>query len=263
MSIADQPVASSVIETIVAKNLKVDSRVQRALVPSRVRKLAAVLDLDAIGVLTVSRRGTGENFVIDGQHRLAALAEHGLIDWECNCHVYSGLTLAREAALFRTLNNASRPGPFDDFTKGVVAGDEECVAINDIVTKAGLEVSDQASEGTVRAVVSLRSIYRAAGPTGLADTLKVVTQAWGRRIDAFDGAVLLGVGTVVGRYAGDIDLAVLARKLAKRSGGALALLGDARGMRRFQQSSVARCVAELIVLTYNKGRREDGQLPPL
>lgn len=260
MSIAERT-AETTVERIAAKDLKVDSRVQRAIVPSRVRKIVSALDLDAIGILTVSRRNTGEDFVIDGQHRLAALAKEGLIEWECECHVYHGLTLAREAALFRTLNNSSKPTPFDDFTKGVIAGDVECIVINAEVEAAGLAVSDQPGPGNIRAVGSLRSIYRVGGGKVLADTLATVVAAWGKRPEVFDGHVLLGVGTVINRYADEADLAVLARKLAKRPGGAPALIGDARGMRRFKQSSVARCIAELVVDTYNNRRQQ--QLPPL
>lgn len=261
MSIADIT-ASTTVECIAAKDIKVDPRVQRALVLSRVRKIAADLDLDGIGVLTVSLRDTGEYYVIDGQHRLAALAVCGVDDYECYCHVYTGLTLAREAALFRTLNAASKPTPFDQFTKGVVAGDEECCAINNTVTALNLLVTDQNADGCIRAVVALQGIYRGGGSQGLHDTLSTLITAWGTSHDAFEGGVLAGVGVVVNRYAGDVDLAILGRKLAKYPGGALGLLGDARGLRKFRKASIANCVAENVVGHYNKGRRE-GQLGPL
>lgn len=159
------------------------------------------------------------------------------------------------------LNNTRRALPYDDFTKGVLAGDEDCVAINQIVEAAGLSVADQARDGTVRAITALRRIYEQHGPEVLATTLSVCTTAWGRTADACDGQVISGVGLVLGRYTEAIDVSVLIHKLAKRPGGPPALIGDARGLKKIEGGAVARCIARLIVTTYNRGRRT--QLPPL
>lgn len=241
-----------------------DERVQRSLIPARVRKLQQTLNLDGIGVITASSRKDKQLVLLDGQHRVQALIDNGMGDWHVECHVYHGLSLADEAAIFRLLNNTRRAQPYDDFTKGVLSGDSECVAIDRIVVDAGLRVSDQKRDGAVCAVVALRRIFNGSGepqPTVLADTLAVATTAWGHTTDACDGNVLVGIGMVLERYTEQVDQSVLVHKLAKRPGGAPALIGDARGLRKLEGGSTARSVARLIVTTYNRGKRS--QLPPL
>jgi hypothetical protein len=65
-----------------AKLLLVDDRYQRDLVRARVDHLADAMDLDGLGVFHVSRRTDGRYFIIDAQHRHAALAKLDLLDWE-------------------------------------------------------------------------------------------------------------------------------------------------------------------------------------
>jgi len=241
-----------------------DERVQRSIIPARVRKLQQSMNLDGIGVITVSKRSDGTLVILDGQHRVQALIDNGMGEWRVECHVHHGLSLPQEAALFRTLNDTRRALPYDDFVKGVLAGDEECVAINDIVEGAGLKVADQVGDGRVRAVTALRRIYgsgESVAPETLRDTLDVAIAAWGRTADALDGQILTGIGLVLGRYTEEVDLPVLIRKLAKRPGGPPALLGDARGLKKLEGGSIARSIARLIVITYNRGKRV--QLPPL
>ena len=48
---------------------------------------------------------------------------------------------------------------------------------------------------------------------------------------------------------------MMIKKLAKYPGGASALLGDAKGIHERRHISVARCVAEQVIETYNSGRR--------
>jgi hypothetical protein len=238
-----------------------DERVQRSLIPTRVRRLQQEMNLDGIGVITVNRRIDGALVILDGQHRVQALIDNGMGEWKVECLVHLGLSLAEEAAIFRLLNNTRRALPYDDFTKGVLAGDEDCVAINEIVEAAGLSVADQKRDGTVCAVTALRRIYALGGGVVLATTLDVATTAWGRTADAADGQILTGIGTVIARYGDAIETSVLVRKLAKRPGGVPALIGDARGLSKLEGGAVARGVARLIVLSYNRGKRS--QLPAL
>lgn len=246
-----------------ADSLIRDDRVQRSLIPARVRRLRDNLDLDGIGVITICQRADGTRVILDGQHRVQAMIDSGHGDRLIECHVHHHLGLEDEAALFRMLNDTRRTTAFDDFTKGVTARDAECVAINDIVEGLSLYVTDQTRPGGVRAVATLRSLYRGKeGASALEDTLRVVTGAWGRNPDALDGHIIGGVGQVVGRYGDQLDLAALTRKLSKREAGPLALLGDAKGLRRLRGGTLDRSIAAIVVDTYNRGRRS-GQLAPL
>lgn len=244
-----------------AGRLRIDSRVQREITPSRVTHLMKNFDLDAVGVLTVSDRGRGQYVILDGQHRWRALMDLELGDWPVTCHVYSRLSIADEARLFRELNDTKRRSAFDDFTKGVVAGDPECVAVNAVVERVGLRVHNQHQDGTVRAVAALLRVYRSANGRGdalLEEALTVARSAWGDEPDAFDGHIIEGLGRLLAEYGDQVDKAVLAKKLSK-SGRPAEIVGRARSRREYEGGSVAANLATAVTALYNRGRRS-GQL---
>lgn len=252
------------IEDHAAASLVRDERVQRAIIDRRVRELANSLDLDGIGVVTVSKRDDGRLYILDGQHRQLALLEAGMGEWIITCRVYHGLSLPEEAAIFRVLNNTRKPNAFDDYMKGVLAGDPECVAIHKIVQRTGLRVALQSGDGLISCIAAARKIYRSSpgvGPAALGFALHVAVGAWGAHSDSVDGHIVGGLGQIYIRYAEEIDRAAMIRKLAKFPGGAPGLIGRARHLREMRPGTVSKCVAILTVDVYNRGRRE--QLPPL
>lgn len=256
------------VEQIAAGTLTThDERVQRALIPSRVKELTRTIDLDAIGVITVSARPDGQLMVLDGQHRVTALMELGMGDWEVTCHVHHGLTVQDEAGLFRLLNNTRRPSAVDDYLKGVVEGDPECAEIDEIITSAGLRVALQTGPGLISCVGAMRKIYRGkspierGGPRALEGALQTALAAWGQRPEATEGHIIAGLGQFFLRYDENIDRPALIRKLAKYKGGPSGLVGSARALYDIRGGTVGRCVAALIVDTYNRGRRS--QLDPI
>jgi len=250
--------------TIAACDIRVDPEVQRGIIPARVKALAEKLDLDALGVFTISDRGGRDYVAIDGQHRLAALERVGMGEWEVTCHVYSGLDMSQEAALFRRLNDTRKITPFDDFDKGLKEGDETCVAINEIVEGYGLTVkAGGGSDGSISCVNKMRQIYSINGvaPVGevLSRTIEDALGAWGVTYAAVDKSVLGGLALVHKTYLDEIDRPALVKKLAKYKGGASGLLGTARLLKDLRSAPLERIVAQVIVETYNRGRRS-GQL---
>lgn len=246
----------TVIEAHRADALTIDPRTQRVLRPHIVKKIRASLDLDAIGVITANRRKGGALAVLDGQHRVVALREEGLGEWEITCRIFEGLSIQEEAALFRKLNTYTRPSAVDDFLKGVVAKDGECVAINRIVEFCGFEIHPQATHhGGISAVAALRKVYRDGGGDALSKTLALAREAWGVTPEATAGQIIDGLGRVVTTFNGEVDYGVLANKLAKYPGGASGLIGKARMLNDIRRKPVAGCVAEIVVNTYNTGRR--------
>lgn len=247
------------------KNLHIDPKVQRDLIPNWVKYLTENMREGSIGTLVVSKRkmpsGKAKLVVLDGQHRLQALRDLGMDDFEVMCEVHLGLDLVAEAEKFRDLNKQRRVGPYDDYVKGVTAQDPECMAIHKVLTERGLKVGQQSSPGSVRAITAVRQVHR-SGEGNLAGTLDILTAAYGTTVDAMDGSLIQGVGVLVNRYNGELDRAALVRKLSKRPGGPLKLLGDARGAKDLFGTTVPRCVAMVARETYNRGRNV-GQLPPL
>jgi hypothetical protein len=250
------------VQTIRASRLEVDHDYQRELIAARVKAIADNLDLDALGVLIVNRRD-GRLYIIDGQHRHAALLMQDFGEWEVTCQVYENLSAEEEAAIFVEANNTRKPSAYDTFKAGRVARDSESVAIDTIVRRHGLEVSPVSRDGTVACVSKLRQIYRAQAQGLLLDrTLGVALQAFGARAVSVDGYVLGGLSIVLQAYGDELDCAGLVQKLAKTHGGAPGLVGRARTLRDIRRASVDRLVAAVVVSEYNKGKRS-GALPEL
>jgi hypothetical protein len=242
-----------------ASTLKLAAEYQRGLKASRVKKLANELDLDGLGVVTVAKRKNGDYVVIDGQHRVAALEFHGFGDWVLDCKVYEGLTIKDEAHMFRLLNKFDKPSPFDDFHAGRVQGDKECLAIDEIVQEAGLQVSGSKRDGVLTCVRTLQKVYRmngaAEGPEVLAETLEIVKAAWGSERSAMDGNVIEAVAIFLAAYGEEANTSSLVKKMAKLPGGPAGFVGRAKSMRDLKKGTIPRLGAEMLVALYNKGRR--------
>lgn len=263
--IADGPAAeaTSTLEKHRADSLCRDERVQRNLRVVRVKEITAKLDLDAIGVITVSRRPDGRLVVLDGGHRIQALLDNGLGEWEVTCKVFDGLTLKQEAGLFRRLNNTSRVTSIEDLLKGIVEGDKESVAISKIMERNGLQIALQSGPGLVSCAAAMRKVYRGQnGPAALGFAINVAVASWGAHSDSVDGHLVTGLGAVYARYAEDVDRAALIRKLAKHQGGAPGLIGQALALKAMRPSTVGTAVARIVVDIYNRGRGRRS-LPPL
>lgn len=243
------------IQQIPVRNLIIDPLVQRQPpTEARVRQLVANFDLDRMGIITVSKRKGGTLAVLDGQTRLAALADLDLEDWEATCNVYTGLTEAEEAHLFRILNNTRKPTPYDDFKVGITEGDPECLSIMVIVTRHGLKLCSNSQDGGIACISTLRQSFR-AGADSLDRALETAKAAWGLRADAMLGSIVRGLAIVHETYGDEVDRPSLIKKLAKCQGGPAGLVGNARAARYLRSAPITRLCAAAIVSVYNKGRR--------
>ncbi|ACU71939.1 hypothetical protein Caci_3030 [Catenulispora acidiphila DSM 44928] len=233
-----------------------------------VDKRVNTFDADKLGVPIVSARANGTFACLDGQNRIELCRRVGWGDQKIECRIFTGLTKAEEATLFLGHNDNRQVGSFHKFAARITAGDSDAVAINNIVTKAGWELSYFVADKRIAAVAALEAIWKASplDETGyrgatLEATLAIATEAWGHSADAANGQILRGIGGVINRHSNIIDTAGLVRKLAQHRGGAMGLLADARGLHNFAGGTVGSCVAECIVRLYNSHRRT-GALPP-
>lgn len=252
-----------VIKKVKANDTSVDITVQRDLDMRRVRQMASELRLEAIGTLCVSKRDGGDLVVIDGGHRRAALIEAGEGETPVNAEVYSGLTLADEAALFRYRNNTQKVGYLDRFRVRLIEGEEVAVAIEALAKKHGWAViADPTSNDPV--LLSVKKLEQLYGlEEDVADlTLGVVTRAWGYIYDAVDYRVLDGLFRFLKRYWKDVDVDDLVIKLGSYPGGPEALITRGQGLRESIVTSQGMAVAELITEAYNKGKKHGGKRLP-
>lgn len=232
--------------------MEVSPAAQRELKQFRVDHLVAHLDLEQIGAPTVNERD-GVFYIIDGQHRIAALIEIGWGDQQIQCFCYDGLTEAEEAEVFLKLNDTLAVSAFDKFTVGVVSGRETESDINRIVRSRGLTISRNRSTGnSVSAVGTLTRIYKRAGAGNLARTLQLIVDSYG---DAgLEAPVLDGISLLCQRYGADLEDVRVVEQLSTLRGGVNGLLNKSETIRRTTGNAKGHCVAAAAVDVINRGK---------
>lgn len=249
--------------SVFVSELNIDPSAQRKLSMPWVKERIDKFDVNQLGYIVVNHRKEDDKlYVIDGQHRVELLRAVGWADHKVHAELFEGLTQKEEASLFNARNDRRAVRKLDHFRVSVTAGDETATDINNIVSSAGLVITDQQINGSISAVDKLEKIYEGGGITSvregrqaLARTLAVIKAAWGISPAGFNGSLLHGIGLVQLRYNGLIDQPALAKKLAPIKGGAPGLLGNARALREMSGRPVHHCVASIVVDIYNKGRR--------
>jgi hypothetical protein len=249
-----------------ASELRLHPLAQRDIVPAKLKKLMAELDLDAIGVLhAVAYQIDGEEgpWIIDGQHRWRALMDHGLGEWVVDVKLHLGITdHAGASALFLKLNDRSPVSPYDKFLNEVRAEFPAAVSIYNLLGSRGLRFARNSADGQVCCPAALKKVYGMDSGKALGLALDTILAAWGKTAAAMEGAILEGIGLVYGAYHDRVERPALVNRLAKYSGGPGKLIGDAKGLKNFRKAPLPRCVAEVVIGQYNVGRRV-GRLDPL
>ena len=189
----------------VALNQIVPGPYQRQTHPTQVANIVKSFDESKLGMLTVSQRD-GKYVLVDGNHRLSVLRTLGYT--HTPCLVLSGLTCADEANFFRMQDKDKRfLKPIDFFKAGLIAGDEKCLKINEIIKANGLQISkSHNSFSEIAAVNTILEIYDDYGCRVLDDTLRVIVQTWHGLSKATQSDSLYGVAEFIDRY-GMVDFA--------------------------------------------------------
>lgn len=240
------------------EKMRVSPLAQRERNQARVDRIAANFDLEQIGTPTVNERG-GHFYLIDGQHRIAALEEIGWGDQQIQCWTYVGLSEQDEAEKFLKLNDTLAVKVMAKHLIGVQAGRLVDTDIDRIVRAQGLRVSYEHVDGAVRAVGTLRRVYERNGAAVLGRTLRIIRDAYGDPgLEAF---VIDGIGLLCGRYNGAFEDADAVQKLAKVRGGVNGLLGAAEVTRRQTGGYRNHCIAAAAVDIINRGARGKTRLP--
>lgn len=236
--------------------LSVDPDLQRGQDARRVAKIEAEFDEGALGVITVSQRGTGTLHVVDGQHRVAAARLARGEDFKMPARVFTGLSTEEEARLFRLLNNTAKPTAVDLFRIRVLEGDPVAVEIDRILGKHGWRIYLQTADGFFAATAAAERVYR-ADPEAVEHAISTVTRAWGKDRSGADGRIFEGIGMLFARYGDLLDQQDLVDRLS-RSGTPGQLIGKARGLRELIGGTLTSALAEIVVEMYNARRRTRG-----
>lgn len=136
-------------------SIEVDPTYQRELRPSTVGVVSREFSWAAFGALHVARRRTPEGerfFVFDGQNRLAGVKRREDIT-EVPCMVFDVNLLDEEADAFLRTNTNRRPvTALEKHKAKTVKKDPHALAVEELISEAGLRVSSAAVPGTVRCV---------------------------------------------------------------------------------------------------------------
>lgn len=224
---------------------------QRDVKPARVDYLVAHFDAEQIGTPVVNERG-GKFFVIDGQHRMAALREVFGDSHQVQCWTYVGLSEQEEAEKFLQINDVLSVSAMDKYQIGVEAGREIEADIDRIVRACGMVVSRQAVEGGIGAVGTLRRVYARSGPGTLGRTLRMIDSAFGSA--GLEASVIDGIGMLCGRYNGELQDELAVVKLRNTRGGVKGLLGKAAVLKERTRQPFNQCVAAAAVDIINSGK---------
>jgi hypothetical protein len=258
MTAADTPLPY--VTAIRAANLIVDHTYQRDLDEARIARMVTDFDRRLLGVLEVSDRGDGTFAILDGQHRhalvLAAVPDAASSAYVV-CQVYEGLSVADEARLFHDINIRRKPlSWWDRWRARRGAGDAAVLAIEEVLDHHQLQVNPGQGDGNVRATKALELIVADLGGVEMLDkVLVVLTSAFGRTVDAFDGSIMQAVAYVLNNYDPDeLDVTRLIARL--REIPPRQLRARAASLRELHAGTLPRLCAAVIIDRYNsQGKR--------
>lgn len=235
-------------------DLFADPAYQRDLDQRRVKSMAATFDHRLLGVLEVSARADGRYAILDGQHRhavvLLAAPGRSLV-----CQVYEGLSIEAEARLFHEINMRRKTlSWWDKWKARRAAGDELVQSIEAVLADHGCRVHTAQQDGNIRATKALETIVEEIGDLTMLDSvITVVLAAFGRSVDAFDGALMQGIAYMLANYDPDeLDVDRLVRALTDVP--PRQIRARAASLREFERGTLPRLCGAVMVDIYNRSR---------
>lgn len=256
------------VEELKVADLLVDKRVQRdELQPKKVDEIVKKFNSDALGVIHVSRRKDGGDYIIDGWHRKEVVYRVTEAAGSIVAHVYTGLTLAQEAQMFLDLNYGNQPSPLEKHKVRVQTGDKQAQRIEDAVHAYGWAIHPTPANGHVNAVQRLYQLddlsENAPGgprePSLLQLTFLVISRAWQNDRYASQSVILEGIGRLINEHGSRIDIDHLVDRLRNYKGGPRKLHQEATQLKNSLGGKVGMHVAWVITEAYNKGKPTDSR----
>jgi hypothetical protein len=176
----------------------------------------------------------------------------GLNDSTVNALVYFSLSIQEEAKIFAMLNQEhTKPNTTDIFKAGIVSGDEETIAINKILNSLGLIIGVGPGDNKVRAISTIRRVYRNAGEKVLRDTLYTIKSAYGDSSSTMRDVLISAVAIVYNRYGAKVEVPRMITTLQK-FGNPNTLIANAKSIGVNASSVTASALPFVIVNGYNQ-----------
>lgn len=225
-------------------DLIVDPAYQRDLKPQQLKRMVSHFKPSLLGTITVNVRKKGDIALIDGQHRVATLAQIGRS--RIAACVFEGLTRAQEAELFSDLQNERRNTTSVEKFNARLVFDRQAKEIRRIAEETGWEIGNTG----LRCIAELDKLYaRDKDGTILYRTLRASRRAWpaANAKEAAHGSIISGLGRFVAEQ--DPDDERLITRLGRTS--PIDVLARADDLRRGKGSGSASIyVTEVVAGIY-------------
>src|SRR5467141_162911 len=209
------------------KALAVDRRYQRDLKAAWVRELATRWDDRLLGILVVSERDGGF-WILEGQHRVAALMTRGEQERKVPCLSFSNLSLKEEADIYLGRNAARLQTQIAMYHAKLTAEDPIAMRINRIVVETYKYTIGQSGKTNIQAIGALTTLTEW---NSLAETFRILDKAWGGEDNKAEHAravILLGIGAAIRYYGKLLDHDRLAQQLKSYDGTDLIHMAKSR-----------------------------------
>ena len=174
----------------------------RQLSDTKIAKLRKRWDPKKVGTLLLSYRHEIDMFaVLDGQHRMIAAMEEGMV--ELPSRVYLDLTYEQEADLYVGFATVNPQTAYDRLVAMYEAGDQMARSIKAILDYHGLKWGATNGPATIAAASALMRCYQSYGPDILSLGLGILKEAWGlSEMRAWNNEQIVGITMFLQRYKG-------------------------------------------------------------
>lgn len=240
--------------------IQIDHRYQRPLNAAWARELANHWDDRMMGIFTVSEREDGF-YLLEGQHRQAALLSRGEGHRPVPCLAWKGLSLKEEADIYLGRNTVKLSTTLALFHAKLASGDKAAGEIHRVVTEIyGFKIG----QGGKKAISSVGALSKLQSWGVLSAAFYIANQAWGDKEDLdayFRGPVLLALGAMQKFYGKLLDQKRLALQIRPFTAGELNHMAQARVAGRSAKSGASYIVIVDIMRTLYNHRMKDRALP--
>jgi len=235
--------------------LQVDHSYQGQLQKRRVAELFQTWD-DSLGYvgIAVSQRKDGSYWILDGQHRVAALLEAGYGEYDIEVNLYRDLGLADEARLFHLLQKQRSHSLYERYNSAVLGKMHPESEIDDVLQKCGWQASNFEGKGRLCAIGCVKTVWSRYGADVLRVTLTVIGDAWKREDGSAAAQIISGVARAYANNK-EMDTARLAKKLGLFDGGHRKLVQQIRGIVDLRRCSMGEAGEEAVLAIMRRGTR--------
>lgn len=241
------------------RQLKIDPTYQRPKSGEKVRAIKKDFRPESLGVIIISRREEGEEYILDGQHRVQAAIESGyFIHW---CQIYEGLDIPQEADIFVGCNTLRFvPSPYYRHNAEKVARRPEAIEVARIALEMGCPITYQHGKGGIAAVTAVKDIYREGGEPLLRQIIGLIQEIWPRDLHMYDGYVFHALYLFLNTYYGTPGFTI-DKMVEKLKGQSLSdLLAEANAFARLFGGGTPLNLARAFLKGYNH-RLQVNRLP--